>query len=856
MGLAGVPRLGPTLIERARLTARFEDDLPLVLAHAPIGSGKTVAMAHWAHGTERPGVWMRVADGVSSAQTFVTQFAVTLADLGMLPHDNPLIAAADALRYGSGPIDLLTRGLRRLPGPLTLALDEADALDDDTLRGLLRVLEDVPAFSLRATARRPNPLSEPALALTLGAKVLGAEELAMTAEEAVLVLGDPTRAGEVLAVSGSPAVVHAMRWASGSPAQGRGSSLAAVVESLFRVRGFAWDDEFVDFLVRICLPDGVDERIAAELSGRTDAARMLERAQNEGVGTWTSPAVESRPARFVLSPFIRYAAEQRLREQLPAGQLHALIRRIALWERSEGNPFAALRRAIDCRDLALASEIVRESWVDLLPYGASVREAFRPIPATKLRSWPLLAMLLAIIYNARAENRLRALEFFAIASYGARRQRDSGSPSDRALLRGLESAAQRVSGHADRALTAAREAYAALQELSAQERERLGRNAPIMYGHIGISFFYAGETDRALDCFRRSLTLYDAVGPIGGTQPLSLIAGALAVAGDVTDARPVVDAADQRTWPDGWRTGYPGTFFQLARAFFALEDGEPAAALQTLRTLDGTMPANEHWALLTHAEVVALLMQHRPEDAALLLERALRTQRTRHAALSLPVARLQHTRALVELARGDTAAAESAMTKSTDGPRSAVSRARIVLAEGDPARALRLLQSFSAEGVSSRLRAEHLALRTAAIALQDPGHARTAASLDRLRALLSDRGLLLPLAFVPLPGLEAMAQAGPEPWLAARVERARQLALIRPLEAARPRLTQRELAVARELTRSETVAQIAEALVVSPNTVKTQLRSLYRKLHVGSRDEAVQALAILGITAEREPSAR
>jgi LuxR family maltose regulon positive regulatory protein len=44
---------------------------------------------------------------------------------------------------------------------------------------------------------------------------------------------------------------------------------------------------------------------------------------------------------------------------------------------------------------------------------------------------------------------------------------------------------------------------------------------------------------------------------------------------------------------------------------------------------------------------------------------------------------------------------------------------------------------------------------------------------------------------------------------------------------------------------------IAEALFVSQNTVKTQLRSIYRKLGVSSRDEAVREARRQGLLGER-----
>ncbi len=60
-------------------------------------------------------------------------------------------------------------------------------------------------------------------------------------------------------------------------------------------------------------------------------------------------------------------------------------------------------------------------------------------------------------------------------------------------------------------------------------------------------------------------------------------------------------------------------------------------------------------------------------------------------------------------------------------------------------------------------------------------------------------------------------------------------------------LSARELSLLRELPSLLTVAEIAEARAVSRNTVKTQLRSLFQKLGVGSRRDAVAAARRLGI---------
>jgi GAF domain-containing protein len=59
-------------------------------------------------------------------------------------------------------------------------------------------------------------------------------------------------------------------------------------------------------------------------------------------------------------------------------------------------------------------------------------------------------------------------------------------------------------------------------------------------------------------------------------------------------------------------------------------------------------------------------------------------------------------------------------------------------------------------------------------------------------------------------------------------------------EVARSGLTSREIEVLRLVAHGASDAQVADKLVVSPRTVHSHLRSIYRKLHVGSRNEAAR----------------
>lgn len=58
-------------------------------------------------------------------------------------------------------------------------------------------------------------------------------------------------------------------------------------------------------------------------------------------------------------------------------------------------------------------------------------------------------------------------------------------------------------------------------------------------------------------------------------------------------------------------------------------------------------------------------------------------------------------------------------------------------------------------------------------------------------------------------------------------------------------LSRRETAVLYELVEGFTLEQIARRLFVSRNTVKTQVSSLYRKLDVATRPEAIEQGEIL-----------
>lgn len=861
MGLAGVPRLPGALLNRARLESVLEEDRALAVLCAPAGMGKTVAMAQWAARTPRRGLWLRVADGGGSPTVFAGQVALALHDYGLLEPGNPLTAGPAAFQFVTEPWDTLRRGLARL-GEITLAIDESEYLDPETITGIIQLLSDVSSLSVRTTTRASNGFLAPALTMALDVIVLRDDALALTRAEAATLLhtGEDTPiVRDVLDHGGAPGLARLLTFDENAAGGGGGdrtlreidsSRVSEIVDSFLRIRRSSWDTRFTAFLEAICLADSVDVEFAIRLTGEPDAAGLLDRAEREGLGQWRGHGSHGlrreAAAVFEPSPFAQRGLSASARRNLPPRRLRELNILIAQWELETGQPFAALRRAVEYRDWALATDTVRRFWNELLPYGLQVTELFRGVPLTVLGRLPLVTTLLAIIANARPDHRLRAVEYFLLAAYGSRQRSATRDPADRVLLRAIESAAQRVSGRDG--TKAARDAFDTLEEMSPGDRSRLGRNEPSVWNQIGTSLLYGGDVPRAIECFRQSVAVSEAGGYRAGLQGLALLAGTCALDGDIVQARAVANRAEEREWPERWKTGYPGSYLQLAHALIALEDGDLDAADTHLHVLDEHRETIEHWAPLLHLDVLIELRRRRPDIARERIRSVVSAQRARRAVSPFTSIRLRHTTALAALSAGDLTGAERSLGRSEDA-RTAVSRARIALAAGDAERALRLLNAAAAGQASARARAEHLALTAAAIAVlgHDDAHTRTA--IERVDAALAESGQSLALALVPdaaLAVLAASAERLNQRGFAQRVEVARDWAMIASPGAA-PRLTAREHAVALGLSRHDGVAQIAAALTVSPNTVKSQLRSLYRKLGVSSRAEALGALAAWGL---------
>lgn len=318
--------------------------------------------------------------------------------------------------------------------------------------------------------------------------------------------------------------------------------------------------------------------------------------------------------------------------------------------------------------------------------------------------------------------------------------------------------------------------------------------------------------------------------------------------GELTLARELADTAQVAEWPRNWRYGPRGQGLELTLAILDLELGDPSGALAHLTATGPIADLLEHWTSFAITQAWRDALAGEPVQGVARI-RAIRAHRSRTPTTSAARGRMAAAEAMLLLATGDAVEARDvAAAAAKHVPEGILELARAQFATGRTSDAGASLARLARTTLSPRV-ALGAELLTATIALRGGEPNAGGAVTLRVAALVRDSGVRLPLH--ALDGddrallIASARRIGDEP-LAEVLEATRPAgrAVIR-LEL--PRLTPREQAVLAMLDETGSAAEIAARLFVSANTVKTQLRSLYRKLGVGSREQALARAIALGL---------
>lgn len=857
MALFGLPRIPPRLVSRSRLIDELGEGAALVVVRGPAGSGKSVLLAEWAATNDERlrGVWLTLDETTADPSAFWAALlhalsAAELLDAGArddtlrrIDRDETRAALAAAL----SPV-----------GPLTLVIDSFELLEaPEVADDLIWIVRNCPEVHLAVATRTVTAFESAATRVALDPVVILAEELAMTPEETERLVVDSgierRRAPELhVATAGLPLAVRIGILAVQSDPQ----RLAAVRGEEFTARLGEWVRELIAadrrqprlyaFAARTAFAPILTVELAEELSGCADAVELLSVAEREGLGMWST----SRHGRiFSYTPLVQAAFISEVAARFPAERAQ-LWRIAARWCAQHGEGYTATRLALEIEDFDLASKFLRDVWpTDAAPTPAYMRR-LKAVPRHRLRKHPFLLMVLALSYNASPAHRLRALETFGLAALAMRTARDSASLPDRVVLLAAEVAAHRVSGRVQRAITVAEKLTALLDGAGADQTDDLGDGYVLARVHAGITFLHTGDTTRALRSFEQAHAQGEGRASRTAFHALALIAGTHALLGNMRQAADAVAAIESGGWEERWSSDYVGSFYILAKTFLALDRGDYAAAQAALDVVAPHVPTIEHWPLFVYLQSTIELARGHAAEHLVMIDTEL-TNRPRPPVGSYLQDWLDLARAQLLLAGGRVAEVEKLIARRRpEGSMLVVARALCDLLRGhDHAAAVLCGRTLADDTVAPRTRAHLLCI--AAVAGIRLGRAESALSLLAMASALM-RENRLDSTFLLLPredreSLIALERDRDVPDSPLLVDVQHMPDVMPRAAAAATELSERERVVLQKLVHTESAAQIAAELYVSPNTVKSQLRSAYRKLGVNSRDAALLAAVERGL---------
>jgi LuxR family transcriptional regulator, maltose regulon positive regulatory protein len=859
------PRTARWLVARTRLLELLDAGVQgrLTLLIGPAGSGKTVLLSSWASTGVLPGpvAWLSLDAADNDPARFWFYLLATLRQSGVVPPNGRL--GSLGLPIGGpdeGFVLELAAGLAELAKPVVVVLDDFHELTNPAVLDSLATMlgRSPPSLRMVLAGREDLPLPLARLPAVGRPTEVGASELAFTADEAAKLLASQ---GLILA-DADLALVWARTegWAAGLRLAAL--SLQDHPDPEGFIAGFAGTSRAVaDFLLEevlgrlpeedrtFLLDTSVVERVSGELAdaltGRTDGAQTLARLARANAFV---VALDEHRSWYRYHQLLAELLQARLQASAPR-QVPELHRRAADWYRDHGFPIEATHHAVAGGQWPLAAELLASIWqgfildgemallgalVDQFP--AEVVEADAELVAVRT------ARRLGVGDWDGADSDLRLAEQAAADLPQRRRHRYAVTLATVSLYRA------RLRGDLDAAVVAARHLLPAEGDLVGADDLRA-----LALLNLGTAEFWTGALEAAtghleegLAAARRAAQDCLVVGFLG---QLAAVTGASRLGEGVRLAQEALALAERRGWSQNPSAACAylvlgGAHFEwgdlaaaeryldlamacrpepaisltigLTRAVVARAKGEPAAGLAILRG------AQQELERLNGPYVLAASL--RLWDARLLaatgrVDQARALLATFDEPASPSAARLA-VRAELQLAEGDAAGAVATLAPCLDGSAS-------------PLGAYQRLETLLLDAVARQrlgdLDAAATSLEHALQVAEPEGYRQVFWNLgEEVYALLlrhRQRGTAYPQLLTELldrPAFTAAPSASPPP-----------VALAAPL-------TDREQAVLSFLDSDLSTRQIADELYVSVNTVRSQVRSIYRKLNASRRDDAVR----------------
>ncbi len=864
----GLPPAARHLVRRARLADAIETgvrECRLTLASAPAGYGKSSLLAGWARETDHPVAWLALDARDDDLERFFRYLLKTWERVQPDVADQPAGVMLSGHMPGVEPVldaFLETAGAR--DEPIVFVLDDYQTLQDQAIHEAMTTLLDHAPSTLRVviSSRETPPLPIARWRARGELAELGPDDLRLRPEESEAFLNEQLHldlpAGTIATLNEQTegwfagVQLAALTIKPGDPPPAAISGRSRFIADY--IREDVLDHlprETSEFLVRTCIVDRLCSSLADAIAGSDNGQELLERL--ERLNLFTTPLDDTREW-FRYHRLFADVLRDELGRQHP-DEIEQLHHRAAAWYLEHNMPEPAFDHAMATGDAGVVRQVL-ERFMQVVMFSGQIRtlqDWYARVPAAWVDIEPMIGLF-------RATVNIVTGQFDAGMNLLNHIEQRVGPAGSAPVIESRVTALRCIVACYTNDLDHAREYGAvALETLAPADESYRGG----IHGALGDTYRRNGYWTEAHDHYRRALQHIDipeghiqAIHAYGALADLELRQGNLRAANDYW--RKALDKVNDPTlWGVyplpliGWvytRHGeilYEWNELDAAREAFdrgherVLAGGDPRAIIAS-----GLLG----WRLgLARGDL---------DQATHLFERV----RPVVAEAKFPDWSSEFERCQAEfwMAQGRLRTAASwcdeALTRdldtSPDQEPVLLAIARVLIARGNTdaiERALHILE----EQIDAAEREGRKGILVAAgslraMALWQRGDRPSAlASVERAMRLAEQEGYTRTFTDLGLPMARLLQEARDRKVMAGYVEHLLStfdtgtLAGL-PAETPLPEpLSEREIAVLREIAAGLTNREVADRLYISPETVKKHTGSIYGKLGVRGRTEAI-----------------
>lgn len=888
-----VPRQPNALVMRKRLLQILDTAFvhPLTLLSASAGWGKTTLLSAWVMQCRVPVAWLSLEEQDNDPLRFWSYVFTALRAIEPKGGETALnMLRSPAPVAISHVLTALIAALMARPEEMVLILDDFHAIEEPGIHGALRFLLDhiPPCLHLIIASRIDPPWPLARLRVRNQLVEIRDAELRFTQEEAGRFLnqcmGLALSAGDIerLAMRTEGWIASLQLAALALQKHDDPSACVQILSGSSRFLLEYVQEEILDcqpsalqdFLLQTSGLNRLSDSLCNAVTGRGDSYLLLQKVERANL--FLQPLDDERQ-------WYRYhalwasAIQSTARQRLGTATVRALYAKASQWYEQHGLHSDAVEAALQAEDFACAAQLVERIFLPQhfrKPY-LVLRRWLEQIPAVVLNAHPFLSFVYAealTFTSQRCDSSTQALcaRLLDVAEEGVRTQEDH---SKLAQVLSLKATLAIFRNELPRAFTLAHQ----MLELQ-PEGEQHWRGSSLLL--LGVEALLAGKLSQARQHMKEAREAYEADQSLPGLIGTALILGEISVGqGMWREAtqhyRQVLSHPDeedkelvqqQLTSKNGTRETLFARLALQGLAHLSYERNELETAehlLSQAQTLDGFPVEELHF--LTHSgsllQVRILHAQGQVSQAQDVLSqlaaqaqapRFLREVRACQARLALMGDMLTSAEIWEQMLPSPDASLPFILQEEE-----ALLLARLRIAQGKSEQALRILAPWYAQAEAQgymrtlweiqlvQARA-HFAQNQHAEAQRLARHVLAQTKKEGYQRLFLDEGqemeALLKMLIQKIHEVSLVSYVRTILQAFTRDQHTQNLADTLPAEQASllcESLSPQEQRVLHLLVAGRTYAEIAQEFIVSPNTIKTQVSSIYRKLGVNRRAEAV-----------------